>query len=141
MSNSLIIVADADAIVAQAIASDSNHKLTLSLGKKLAGLGAHVIFPATAITEAVTALQRKFSDPRLAASTLEVFTDSDIVIENVDQEIIREAKKLFDPNASKKNTLFDCIVATISKMHRADAIFSFDDWYTKLGFKLVSDLF
>ncbi len=141
MNNSLIIIADADAIVAQAIASDSNHHSTLILGQKLEKLRAHVIFPATAITEAITTLQRKFSDPHLAAATLEVFTDSDIVIENVDQEIIREAKKLFDPKASKKNTLFDCIVATMAKTHRADAIFSFDEWYTKLGFKLVSDLF
>ncbi len=140
MNKSLIIVADADAIVAQAIASDSNHNLTLNLGQKLENSRAHVIFPATAITEAITTLQRKFSDPYLAAATLEVFTDSDIVIENVDQEIIREAKKLFDPNASKKNTLFDCVVATMAKIHHADAIFSFDKWYTKLGFKLVSDL-
>ena len=140
MNKSLIIVADADAIVAQAIASDSNHNLTLNLGQKLENSRAHVIFPATAITEAITTLQRKFSDPYLAAATLEVFTDSDIVIENVDQEIIREAKKLFDPNASKKNTLFDCVVATMAKIHHADAIFSFDEWYTKLGFKLVSDL-
>ncbi len=141
MNKSLLIVADADSIVAQAIASDSNHKLTLNLAQKLADEGAHILFPATAIAEAITTLQRKFSDPQLAAQTLELFTDASISIENIDQEVVREAKKLFDPKASKKNTLFDCIVATVAKKNKADAIFSLDDWYGKLGFKLVSELY
>lgn len=141
MNNQLIVVADADSIVAQAIASDSNHQLTLKLAQKLADEGAHILFPATAIAEAVTALQRKFSDPQLAASTLELFTDPNISIENIDQEVITDAKKLFDPRASKKNTLFDCIVAAVAKKHNADAIFSLDGWYTKLGFKLVSEVY
>lgn len=140
MNKPLIIVADADSIVAQAIASDSNHQLTSRLAQKLADEGAHILFPSTAIAEAITTLQRKFSDPQLAAATLELFTEAGISIENVDQEIVAEAKKLFDPSASKKNTIFDCIVATIAKKHRADAIFSFDGWYKKLGFKLVSEL-
>lgn len=137
----LIIVADADSIVAQAVASDSNHKLTLDLAQKLAEQGAHILFPATAIAEAITTLQRKFSDPQLAAITLELFADATISIENIDQEVIREAKKLFDPNANKKNTFFDCIVAAVAKKHHADAIFSLDDRYGKLGFKLVSELY
>ncbi len=138
---SLIVVADADSIVAQAVASDSNHKLTLDLAQKLAEQGAHLLFPATAIAEAITTLQRKFSDPQLAAMTLELFADVSISIENIDQEVIREAKKLFDPNASKKNTFFDCIVAAVAEKHHADAIFSLDDWYRKLGFKLASELY
>lgn len=140
MSKQLILIADADVIVAQAIAADSNHQLTLDLAQKLADKGAHILFPSTTITEAITVLQRKFSDPHLAASTLELFTSPAVDIENVDQEVIREAKKLFNPNASKHNTLFDCVVATVAKKHNADAIFSFDDWYTKLGFKLAADL-
>ena len=136
----MIIIADADAIVAQAYADDASHKQVLLLSQMLEELGAHIIFPSTAISEAVTTLQRKFSDPYLAASTLNLLTEPSIDIENIDEGIIREAKKLFNPNASKHNTFFDCIVATVAKKHHADAIFSFDDWYSKLGFKLVSNL-
>ena len=141
MNKSLIIIADADAIIAQAVATDSNHDLTLQLAQKLSESGAHILFPSTAIAEAITTLQRKFSDPNLAAATLELLTNSNIAIEDVDQEIIKGAKKLFDPNASKKKTLFDCIVAAVAKKHNADAIFSLDDWYEKLGFTLVSKLY
>lgn len=140
MNKSLLIIADADSIVAQAYADDASHKQVLSLSQMLEELGAHILFPSTAISEAVTTLQRKFSDPHLAASTLNLLTEPGIDIENIDEGIIREAKKLFDPNASKHNTFFDCIVATVAKKHHADAIFSFDDWYFKLGFKLVSNL-
>lgn len=140
MNNPLIVVADADSIVAQAYADDASHKATMDLVQKLDESGGHIIFPSTAIAEAITTLQRKFSNPGLAASTLELFTDPSVDIDNVGQETIREAKKIFDPKSSKHNTIFDCIVATISKKHRADAIFSSDSWYNKLGFKLLKDL-
>ncbi len=141
MNKPLLIIADADCIVAQSFADDTHHKTTLALVQKLDKIGGHILFPSTAIAEAITTLQRKFSNPQLAASTLELFTDPSIDIENVDQEAIREARKLFNPNSSKHNTLFDCIVATVAKKHNADAIFSFDNWYDKLGFKLAIDLF
>lgn len=136
----MIVVADADCIVAQAYADDKHHKITLALVKKMDRMRVHLIFPSTAIAEAVTTLQRKFSNPQLAASTLELFTNPSIDIENVNREIIREAGRLFDPKSSKHNTIFDCIVATVAKNTNADAIFSFDEWYTKLGFKLASEL-
>lgn len=141
MNKPLLVVADADSIVAQAYAEDANHELVLSLSKLLAEKGAHILFPSTAVAEAVTTLQRKFSDPHLAAGVLNLLTEPGIAIENIDDEMIREAKKLFDPYASKHNTFFDCIVATVAKKHQADAIFSLDEWYPKLGFKLVANLF
>lgn len=141
INKQLVVIADADAIVAQAFAEDINHSLTLSLGKQLRKQQAHIIFPSTAVAEAVTTLQRKFSNPGLAAATLDLFMESNIVVDSVDHEDIREARKLFDPKGSKKNTIFDCLVATLVKKHKADAIFSFDNWYKKSGFKLVADLF
>lgn len=40
-------------------------------------------------------------------------------------------------NGSKKNTFFDAIVAATAENLGTDAIFSFDDWYPKLGFRLL----
>ena len=62
------------------------------------------------------------------------------LIQAVDQETILTAATLFHPLASKKNTLFDAVVAATAKHLHADAIFSFDQWYTKLGLSLASDL-
>lgn len=141
MNNPLLVIADADVIVAQAYIDDTLHKKTMQIGAKLQEQGAHILFPSTAIAEAITTIQRKLSNPQLAALTLEIFAEENMLIENVDQEVIRESKKLFNPQGSKRNTLFDCIVATLAKKHHVDGIFSFDNWYTKLGFTLAKNLF
>ena len=141
MNKPLVIVADTDAIIAQVFLRDSHHGKAQVLGRKLAKAGALIIFPATAVVEAATTLQRKYSNPLLAAALLENFSSPEMTIENIDQGIIKEAREFFDPQASKHKTVFDCIVATLAKRHNADAIFSFEGWYSKLGFKLVSDLF
>ncbi|HUD44104.1 MAG TPA: PIN domain-containing protein [Patescibacteria group bacterium] len=140
MNKSPLVIVDADIIVAQAYIDDANHSKTLLQVKKLAKNGAHILFPSTAVTEAITVIQRKLSNPHLAAATLELFSDPNMLIETVDAEIIYQAQKYFNPNGSKKNTFFDCVVAAIAKKHQADAIFSFDGWYEKLGFTLVSHL-
>jgi predicted nucleic acid-binding protein len=36
--------------------------------------------------------------------------------------------------------VFDALVAAVAKKNNADAIFSFDAWYQKQGFKLVTNL-
>ena len=46
----------------------------------------------------------------------------------------------FNPDTSKKNTLFDCTVAAVAEEYKADAIFSFDKFYKSKGFKLASEL-
>ena len=61
-------------------------------------------------------------------------------VQAVDYAILTEAADLFHPNGSKKNTLFDAVVAAIAKRFNADAIFSFDEWYRKMGLTLTDDL-
>lgn len=55
----------------------------------------------------------------------------------VDEEIQIRAGQIFDHADSKKNTPFDAIIASCTEHLGADIIFSFDSWYTKLGFKLA----
>lgn len=62
-------------------------------------------------------------------------------VEYIDEEILKLATKYFEHANSKKNTFFDAIVAATAKRLEADAIFSFDNWYTKLGFKLASQVY
>lgn len=62
-------------------------------------------------------------------------------VEYISADIMKKAAEIFDAKAiSKQNTLFDAIVAATAEKLEADAIFSFDDWYPKLGFKLASEL-
>lgn len=70
----------------------------------------------------------------------EEFQSGDFPVHAVDHAILTEAGELFNPDGSKKNTLFDAVVAALAKRLNADAIFSFDEWYRKIGMTLTEDL-
>lgn len=140
MNDRLVIVADADAIVAQASPSDNLHNRAVKIAEKLKELNAQILYPATAITEAVTHIQRVLSSGPTAYGTAVSFTDPNVGVVEINQETIENSIKFFSPTTSKKNTLYDCIVAAVAEENRADAIFSFDKFYKRRGFKLTSEL-
>lgn len=140
MNNSPIIIVDADAIIAQASQNDNLHDKAVAISERLAQLNAQIFYPVTAITEATTHIQRVLSSGATAYGTAMIFANPNINVVEVNQNTIKNAIKFFSPNTSKKNTLYDCIIATIAKEYKADAIFSFDKFYKKNGFKLASEL-
>lgn len=135
------MVIDADAIVAQAHPRDTNHAKAIQISQRLKEINAHIIYPATAICEAITVLQHKLTSTATAYGTAVIFTDLSLQIAEIDQRtIIHAVNNFFKPTASKRNTLFDCIVLDIAQAYKADAIFSFDQFYKKRGFKSAQDL-
>lgn len=140
MNNSPVVVVDADAIVAQASPNDNLHARAVKTAKKLAQLKAQVLYPATAIIEATTHIQRVLASGATAYGTAMSFTDPNINVVEINQNVIKSAVQFFSPTISKKNTLYDCIIAAVAKENKADAIFSFDKFYKKQGFKLASEL-
>ena len=135
------IVVDADAIIAQANPNDQHHQTATMISESLANMNAQVIYPATAIVEANAYMQRVLNSTASAYGTAVVFTDPNVQVAEINQETIKNAMQYFSPTTSKKNTLFDCIVAAVANDNKADAIFSFDKFYKSKGFKLASDLF
>jgi predicted nucleic acid-binding protein len=99
-----------------------------------------VIYPNTAIAEAITTLFRKHSNPHLATYVTKQYQDNYFTFQYIDEEIMKRAAQIFNSKGSKQNTFFDALVAATAKELQADAIFSFDRWYKKLGFRLVADL-
>lgn len=141
INKSPVIVVDADAIVAQAHPQDGNHEKALRISQQLKEKNALMIYPSTAICEAVTVLQHKLNSTATAYGTAVVFTDSNLQVTEVNQDaIIRSVNNYFSPDTSKKNTLFDCIVLDTAEQYKADAIFSFDHFYKVKGFNLAQDL-
>lgn len=140
MNNPLVVIVDADAIVAQASPSDNLHASAVKTAEKLIQLNAQVLYPATAITEATTHIQRVLNSGAIAYGTAIAFTDPNVNVVEVNQETIRHATQFFSPTTSKKNTLYDCIVAAVAEENKADAIFSFDRFYKTKGFKLALEL-
>lgn len=140
MNNPPKVVVDADAIIAQANPSDQHHQTAVIISGSLANMNAQVIYPATAIAEANAYMQRVLNSTASAYGTAVIFTDPNVQVAEVNQETLKNAIQYFSPTTSKKNTLFDCIVAAVADNSKADAIFSFDKFYKSKGFKLASEL-
>lgn len=139
-SKTLTVTVDADALIAQINAADAHHQAALKISQFLLAQQVQVMYPVTAIVEATTYIQRVLQSPRSAYDTANLFTDSQLQVIEVNQEILKKAYNYFSPRASKKHTLFDCIVAAVAEIYQADAIFSFDKFYKQKGFTLASDL-
>lgn len=140
MNNQIIVVVDADAIIAQADPNDSLHEKAQFISNNLIKVGARVIYPASAIMEASTHTQRVLNSNVSALGIVQLFSNPSFEIEVINSNILNSALEFFNPLSSKKNTIFDCVVAEIAKREKADYIFSFDKFYKKLGFKLASEL-
>ena len=140
MRNNLKIVVDSDAIIAQLKEDDTNHLLAKKISDLLVSTNADVIFPMSAILESTAFMQRVLSSGASAYGTALTFTDPNVKVVEINQELLRKAVGYFDPKGSKKNTLFDCIVAAVAEEEQADAIFSFDHFYKAKRFTLINEL-
>ena len=139
-----IVVVDSDALIALFNKDDTNIKQAESFLEKLYDEKARLIYPATTLVETVDTLQRKLKKHTEAVQIVKFIGNAQFATESIEAVsgiYLKEAVKFFEQRTSHRNTLADSIVAAIAKKHNADAIFSFDGWYKKLGFKLVADLY
>lgn len=134
---SKIVVADSDALIALTLENDPHNEKARMISKRLSKNDAMIIFPITVFPEAITTLTRAFNQPKKAHLVNEQLKQGVFQVEYINPEIIELATELFANTISKQNTFFDAIVASTAKKLGAQEVFSFDEWYTKLGFKLV----
>lgn len=132
-----VVIGDADALIAQADPSDIHHEKASTISNNLVKINAKVVYPVTAIAEAATHMQRVLNSTASAYSTVQLMSDPLVQIAEVNQQTLISALNYFSPKTSKKNTIFDCIVAAVAVEYQADAIFSFDKFYKSKGFKLA----
>lgn len=134
----LIIINDADAIIALVNEDDANHQQAVTISEMLTEKNATLITPVTAVIEAITALKRVVNRPDLAKVIVAACMTGDIPTVDVPADILPEAIKFFNPEGSKQDTMFDAVVAAMAKRHNAQAIFSFDQGYKKTDIPIVS---
>lgn len=139
-NNIHLVIADADALVALTSSIDANHEKAKYLLHTLTASQATILFPLTAICEALAAIRRKFNNPEAASYIVAQVEAENFPVQTIEKHTFFRALTLFNPHGSKQNTLFDAVIAALAKELQADAIFSFDEWYKKQGFIIASDL-
>lgn len=132
-----IVIGDTDSLIALSYKDDVNYQSAKRISQRLLSKGYQVIYPNTAIVEAVTTLKRALNLSDKAHFINSQYLKGIFDVEYINEEIMKRASQIFEEAVSKKNTFFDAIVAATAENLRADAIFSFDNWYEKLGFKLT----
>lgn len=134
---SKIAVGDADSLVALVYRDDSNHLPAQKVSEWLQSEGYEVIYPNTAILEAITALKRSLNLTDEAHLLNKQYQAGVFSVEFISEETQLLASQRFEKTISKKNTIFDAVVAQTAIKVGAEHIFSFDSWYLKQGFKLT----
>lgn len=137
---SKIVIGDADSLIALAYKNDANHVRAKKNSEWLQIQGYEIVYPNTAILEAITTLKRALNLSDKAQLLNLQYKEGVFTVEYIDDQIQLQASQRFSKFKSKKNTIFDAVVAETASALGADYIFSFDQLYPKLGFKLVSEL-
>lgn len=135
-----IVVVDSDSIFAIYNPNDPLNVKATHTFQQLITRGYQLIYPTSVLFEVVSLFQRVLPTPAVLIKLIEMITTDSLLIHIVDVDILKESVVLFDPAGSKKNTLIDCSVVVVAKKIKADGVFAYDSFYTKLGLKLAEDL-
>lgn len=138
------IIVDSDALIALFNKDDAHADKAQTLFETLYLKKARLIYPATMLVETIDTLQRKLKKNEEASQIAHLIAGAEFAqesIEPINGVLLKEAVEVFRQSKTQSNTLADAIVATVARKYSADAIFSFDLWYKKQGFSLISDMF
>lgn len=138
---SKIVVGDADSLIALVNDRDIHYAKVQTIVSALEQKNYTILYPNTAILEAITTLKRKLNLTAKAELLARQFLQGMFMVVWVDEEIQKDALGRFVATAkSKQHTVFDSIVASCVKRVGADGILSFDRWYRTLSIPLAEDL-
>lgn len=136
-----IVVGDADSLIALVNDRDIHHAKVQTIVSALEQKNYTILYPNTAILEAITTLKRKLNLTAKAELLARQFLQGMFMVVWVDEEIQKDALDRFVATAkSKQHTVFDSIVASCVKRVAADGVLSFDRWYRTLAIPLAEDL-
>ena len=132
MANRLKILVDADALVAIAKETDSNHKKALVTSQKIRA--ATIYTTPFTIPEAATVLSHKASQFE-AKNFLKNARERILSEIQLSPGLIQATDEIFLSQKTKGTSWIDCLNVAVVKTEKLDGIFSFDKFYKKLKIK------
>jgi len=135
----MLVIVDADALIVLSYFKHEKHKRGKMIFDHLIKNQVHCIYPITALCEAVTVLQKPLQQTKSAQFLIERFKEGVLPTQEINEEILSEALAIyskFDIKNRPGDTLFDAIIAAIAIRRKANAIFSFDTVYQRIGMGL-----
>lgn len=133
-----MIFIDADAFVAIASPSDSNHGRAVLIARSLKQRNEVLITSSFVFGEVVTVLSQK-EGRKVALSYIDDFSTSGIALMEVDTRLREKGIIVFKKQTSKNVSFTDCVSMVIMQEENIKEIFSFDRIYQKNGFTLLQN--
>lgn len=134
------VVVDSDAIFALYNPNDPLNSQANRTFQQLITQNYQLVYPTSVLFEIISLFQRVLPTPTVTAKLVDMIENDALFIHIIDENTLKGAVALFNPAGSKKNTLIDCSVAVVAKKIKAEAVFSYDSFYTKQGLKLAENL-
>lgn len=137
------LIVDSDALIALFNKDDSNFSKAKILFESFYEQKTRLIYPSTTLVETIDTIQRRLKKYEIAEQIAQLIAGAEFAIESIepiDGAYLKEAVKYFKSEKDNRKTLADAVVVAVAKKNNADGIFSFDEWYQKLGFKLAYEL-
>lgn len=131
-----MIFVDADALVALASSSDSNHERAVLIARSLKQRNEALITSSFVFGEVVTVLSQK-EGRKMALAFIDDFLTSDIALIEVDIRLREKGIVVFKKQTSKNVSFTDCMSMAIMQGENIKEIFSFDRIYQKNAFRLL----
>src|SRR5690348_14842274 len=97
-NNEPLIIGAADALISFVYVNDVNHARAKKVLQHLANTQSSLLYPTTAICEAVTALKGKLNRPEDAKRIVEKLQSGSYQIQAVDEAVLNDAAALFNPH-------------------------------------------
>src|SRR5258708_7527806 len=97
------VVVDAESIIAQANKNDSNYSKATKVSRDLMKSDVEMLYPVTAISEAITVLQSKLNSLPTAIGTASVFADQNYKIIEINHELYNNAVEKYFSHVTNKN--------------------------------------
>ena len=127
---------DSDAYIGLYVSTDPHHAKAYQIAQSLSATNAGTITSWDVIDEVATKLSY-FTTKSVATKFLSDQYNSQMKIVYVNQDLSKQAIKIFNSQTSKRVSLTDCSNMAIMRQENIKNVFSFDKHYEKNGFKLL----
>jgi predicted nucleic acid-binding protein len=132
----LTIIADSSALVSLIVITDSNHHRAASFIEQLSSVDS-VVIPSEIFAEALNLLGKKFGHEQ-ALQAAYSFLEAELFTVVPSTDVARmKALELYGTLATG-DSYTDALVMAIADYHGTNAVFGFDDVFSKRGYRIPS---
>jgi|SRR3954466_2317709 len=132
----LIIIADSSALVSLIVITDSNHDRATQFIEHLTPVDS-VIIPSEVFAEALNLVGKKFGHEQ-AVQAAYSFLEAELFTVMPSTDVARmKALQLYD-TLSAGDSYTDALVMAMADHHGTNAVFGFDDVFSKQGYSMPS---